>query len=127
MTDYYGDNPNVTVIVDRRSGPDHAPGQGVRRDARAPRPPPPSRRGHVPPGRRRLAPTGVGLTERQGAEVPALPGPEREIAAAGMAVETKSYKNFIGGEWVDAASGETVREPLACDGRADRGLPTLGP
>ena len=27
MTDYYGDNPNVTVIVDRRSGPDRRRGK----------------------------------------------------------------------------------------------------
>ena len=27
MTDYYGDNPNVTVIIDRRSGPDRRRGK----------------------------------------------------------------------------------------------------
>ena len=27
MTDYYGDNPNVTVIVDRRAGPDRRRGK----------------------------------------------------------------------------------------------------
>ena len=27
MTDYYRDNPNVTVIVDRRSGPDRRRGK----------------------------------------------------------------------------------------------------
>jgi hypothetical protein len=27
MTAYYGDNPNVTVIVDRRSGPDRRRGR----------------------------------------------------------------------------------------------------
>jgi hypothetical protein len=27
MVDYYGDNPNVTVIVDRREGPDRRAGQ----------------------------------------------------------------------------------------------------
>jgi hypothetical protein len=27
MTDYYGENPNVTVIVDRRSGPDRRRGK----------------------------------------------------------------------------------------------------
>ena len=27
MTAYYGDNPNVTVIVDRRSGPDRRRGK----------------------------------------------------------------------------------------------------
>jgi len=27
MTDYYGDNPNVAVIVDRRSGPDRRRGK----------------------------------------------------------------------------------------------------
>jgi hypothetical protein len=27
MTDYYGENPNVTVIIDRRSGPDRRRGK----------------------------------------------------------------------------------------------------
>ena len=27
MTDYYGGNPNVTVLVDRRSGPDRRRGK----------------------------------------------------------------------------------------------------
>jgi hypothetical protein len=27
MADYYGENPNVTVIVDRRSGPDRRRGK----------------------------------------------------------------------------------------------------
>ena len=27
MTDYYRDNPNVTVIIDRRSGPDRRRGK----------------------------------------------------------------------------------------------------
>ena len=27
MTDYYGENPNVTVIVDRRAGPDRRRGK----------------------------------------------------------------------------------------------------
>jgi len=34
MVDYYADNPNVTVIVDRRSGPDRRRGRaygGMRR------------------------------------------------------------------------------------------------
>ncbi|MGH3009838.1 MAG: hypothetical protein ACRDLM_10615 [Gaiellaceae bacterium] len=29
MVDYYADNPNVTVIVDRREGPDRRAGQEV--------------------------------------------------------------------------------------------------
>lgn len=45
MVDYYKDNPNVTVIVDRRDGPDRRAGQDdasfrerrVTRDRRRPR------------------------------------------------------------------------------------------
>jgi hypothetical protein len=42
LTDYYKDNPNVTVIVDRRTGPDrrsgrHGGGKRVIRDRRRPR------------------------------------------------------------------------------------------
>ena len=42
MVDYYKDNPNVTVIVDRRTGPDrragNAPGgKRILRDRRRPR------------------------------------------------------------------------------------------
>ena len=42
LTEYYGDNPNVTVIVDRRTGPDrrsgrHGGGKRVIRDRRRPR------------------------------------------------------------------------------------------
>lgn len=36
MVKYYQDNPNVTVIVDRRDGPDRrsAPGEGEQRELR---------------------------------------------------------------------------------------------
>ena len=42
LTEYYNDNPNVTVIVDRRTGPDrrsgrHGGGKRVIRDRRRPR------------------------------------------------------------------------------------------
>jgi hypothetical protein len=42
LTEYYRDNPNVTVIVDRRTGPDrrsgrHGGGKRVIRDRRRPR------------------------------------------------------------------------------------------
>ena len=42
LTEYYEDNPNVTVIVDRRTGPDrrsgrHGGGKRVIRDRRRPR------------------------------------------------------------------------------------------
>jgi len=43
MVEYYKDNPNVTVIVDRREGPDRRDGtrrRGVQRAARDPRSPP---------------------------------------------------------------------------------------
>jgi hypothetical protein len=44
LTEYYKDNPNVTVIVDRRTGPDrrsgrHTGGKRVTRDRRRPRAP----------------------------------------------------------------------------------------
>ena len=42
LTEYYKENPNVTVIVDRRTGPDrrsgrHGGGKRVIRDRRRPR------------------------------------------------------------------------------------------
>ena len=44
MVEYYEDNPNVEVIVDRREGPDRRRGRGRRRGdeepPRHPRPPP---------------------------------------------------------------------------------------
>ena len=52
MVEYYKDNPNVEVIVDRREGNRPARGQGVRRPAGDPRPPPGARPGHVPGHRR---------------------------------------------------------------------------
>ena len=47
MVEYYKDNPNVTVIVDRRKGPDRRHGKGgedakYARAARDPRPAPAS-------------------------------------------------------------------------------------
>jgi hypothetical protein len=44
LTEYYKDNPNVTVIVDRRTGPDRRQGKGgggkrQTRDRRRPRAP----------------------------------------------------------------------------------------
>ena len=51
MVDYYKDNPNVTVIIDRREGPDRARGQaraGVHREARDARPAAEAHSGHVP-------------------------------------------------------------------------------
>jgi hypothetical protein len=44
LTEYYKDNPNVTVIVDRRTGPDRRKGKAAggkreKRDRRRPRAP----------------------------------------------------------------------------------------
>ena len=39
---------------------------------------------------------------------------------------TKTFKNFIGGEWVDAASGETFETTQPRDRRGDRRLPDVG-
>ena len=51
MVEYYKDNPNVTVIVDRREGPDRRDVKPDGRTERAPhdpRPSPAPRRGHLP-------------------------------------------------------------------------------
>ena len=49
MVEYYKDNPNVTVIVDRREGADRRTGQATTAaSADDPRPPPRARSGHVP-------------------------------------------------------------------------------
>ena len=48
MVEYYKDNPNVTVIVDRREGDDRREGPRLRRQARDPGPAPRPRAGHVP-------------------------------------------------------------------------------
>ena len=55
MVEYYKDNPNVTVIVDRRDGPDRRAGQedgALQGAAGDPRPPPRPRRRDVPGHRR---------------------------------------------------------------------------
>ena len=86
MVEYYKDNPNVTVIVDRREGEDRRAGRDLRRQARDQGPPPSPRRRARSPAR---TPTRLS-----------------KIAAV-ASTATKTFKNFIGGEWVDAASGET--------------------
>ena len=54
MVDYYKDNPNVTVIVDRREGPDRRKESrsGSRDGAADGARPPPRPSGHVPRHRR---------------------------------------------------------------------------
>ena len=106
MVEYYRDNPNVTVIIDRREGPTVAsqdpPERRQARDAR-----PPSARaipGTFPrPSRRRV----TRLVR---------------VAVAGA----ERFQNYIGGEWVDAASRRDVRERHPRDRRADRRVPALG-
>ena len=48
LAGYYEDDPNVTVIVDRRKSERREPGLRGRRPARGPRPAPPARGGRVP-------------------------------------------------------------------------------
>ena len=48
MVEYYKDNPNVTVIVDRRDGPDRRERPADGRQARDPRPPPSAHPGDIP-------------------------------------------------------------------------------
>src|SRR6476619_2257192 len=43
-----------------------------------------------------------------------------------MAVETKTFKNFIGGEWVDAASGETFESTSPATGELIGAFPKSG-
>ena len=49
MVDYYDDNPNVTVIVDRRDGPDRRDGEDVTQETKNRRVTRDRRRAH--PGR----------------------------------------------------------------------------
>ena len=102
MVEYYKDNPNVTVIVDRRDGPDRRNGK-LRRQARDPRPPARARPGNVPGDRR------ARLTLR----------PWRSRAR-------ETFKNYIGGEWVDAASGETFETTSPADGEVLGTFPKSG-
>ena len=44
-----------------------------------------------------------------------------------MAVETQTFKNFIGGEWVDAASGETFESRSPATGELIGVFPRSGP
>src|SRR5689334_4723665 len=44
-----------------------------------------------------------------------------------MAVETKAFKNFIAGEWVDAASGETFESTSPATGELIGSFPKSGP
>ena len=104
MVEYYKDNPNVTVIVDRREGPTGGRASARRGEARDPRPPPGAHPGDVPGDHPRDS------TGARGGRGP------------------KSFQNYIGGEWVDAAGGETFEsvdpatgEALGEFPRSDRG------
>jgi acyl-CoA reductase-like NAD-dependent aldehyde dehydrogenase len=44
-----------------------------------------------------------------------------------MATTTKTFKNFIGGEWVDAASGETFETTVPATGDTLGTFPKSGP
>ncbi|MGE5272275.1 MAG: aldehyde dehydrogenase family protein [Verrucomicrobiota bacterium] len=44
-----------------------------------------------------------------------------------MAVETRSFKNFVGGEWVDAVSGETFESTSPASGELIGTFPRSGP
>ena len=104
MVDYYKDNPNVTVIVDRRegAGPPQDPARetGGKRETRDRRRP-------------RIPGTFLEAEGERGTRI-----------ARWRLIGAKTFKNYIDGEWVDAASGETFEhEPR--ERRDDRHVPAL--
>ena len=112
MVEYYKDNPNVTVIVDRREG--ERPAQGPARSA--------SKR-EIRDRRRPRVPGTFPSTD-----APVATTRERAVATVGpMATTgTKTFKNFIGGEWVDAASGETFETTSPATGEMIGVFPRSG-
>ncbi len=46
-------------------------------------------------------------------------------AIAGGTAKTKVFKNFIDGEWVESASGQTFEDRNPADTRSRRHLPAL--
>ena len=91
---------------------------GDRRPARRARPP--AARAATTGGKREIR-------DRRRARIPGtFPETERptlsRIAAVAITA-TKTFQNFIGGEWVDAASGETFETTQPRDRRDDRRLP----
>ena len=110
MVEYYKDNPNVTVIIDRRVGPDRRNRQerGRRRAQRA----------------ARRSATGAGRAIP--GTFPETDGPASDVDSPPWRLTgTKTFQNYIGGEWVDAASGETFESVKPGDRRHDRHVPAL--
>ena len=106
---YYADNPNVTVIVDRRDGPRPAPRQGGRRVHAA----------------SASSATAGARASRARSRAPTSRPPDRPSRIAAMATAAPSFKNSIGGEWVDAAGGETFETSEPATGEVLGTLPAL--
>ena len=105
MVEYYKDNPNVTVILERREGPIAAtparPAASARlRDRRRPRIP---ARSSTPRARK----------------------PTTRIRAVAI-LGAKTFQNYIAGEWVDADSGETFESTSPANGEAIGIFPRSG-
>ena len=108
MVEYYKDNPNVTVIVDRREGDDRRARQGVRRAAGDPRPPARTDPGDVPEDRRascRTSPRRIGAPWRSGTQ-----RPSRTSSAANGSTPPPARRSS---------------RPQPGDRRADRRLPEV--
>ena len=103
LSEYYKDNPNVEVIVDRRTGPD-------RRKARL-------RAGNA----RSATVAGRGLREPSSA--PTRPS---NLGAVMALLGSKTFQNYIAGEWTDAASGETFESTSPANGDAIGTFPLSG-
>src|SRR5262249_52064634 len=112
MVEYYKDNPNVEVIVDRREGPDRRAGKpaGEFQEKRLIR------------DRRRRGPGSFPDTEP-----PEAGGPGATRIAPMATGDAKNFQNIIDGEGVDAAFGETFRSKSPADGETIGVFPRSGP
>ena len=103
LTEYYKDNPNVEVIVDRRTGPDR-------------------RKGKTRAGSARSA-TAAGRGRREPSSAPTRLS---NLGAVMALLGSKTFQNYIAGEWVDAASGETFESTSPANGDAIGTFPLSG-
>ena len=112
MVDYYKDNPNVTVIVDRREGRDRRKEGEERLEDKEKRTVRDRRRAH--PGK------------FPDTDAPSGSSTRASVVAAMATTTSTTFKNFIGGEWVDAASGETFESTSPANGETIGVFPRSG-
>ena len=112
MVEYYKDNPNVEVIVDRREARP-AGGQACRRV--------PGEAADSRPSQAQAPAASRIQIRRQ------KPGDQGSLESLPMAIlGAKKFQNYIDGEWVDAASGATFESTSPANGETIGVFPKSG-